>query len=110
MTRLSIAPRRRDGLGSRVPNNYLQAMADFDDTFDADLGAACNRLAAWVEPLPEGAVIDATTQLTERDLALILRRLYATRLDGPVTPGNVPAADDTPRRPARASVPITARG
>jgi hypothetical protein len=81
-------------------------MADFDDTFDADLGAACNRLAAWVEPLPEGAVIDATTQLTERDLALILRRLHATRLAGPVAPQ---PADDTPRRPARASVPITAR-
>lgn len=33
-------------------------MAAFDDSFDPDLGAACNRLAAWVEALPEGALID----------------------------------------------------
>jgi hypothetical protein len=57
-------------------------MADFDDTFDPELGAACNRLAAFVEQLPEGAVIDPASQLTERDLALILRRLYATRHAG----------------------------
>jgi hypothetical protein len=55
-------------------------MAAFDDTFDPELGAACNRLAAWVEPLPEGTVIDPTSRLTERDLALILRRLHATRM------------------------------
>ncbi len=78
-------------------------MADFDDSFDPDLGAACNRLAAWVEPMPEGVVIDQTSQLTERDLALILRRLYATRHGEPV------ASDDATRRAARASVPLTAK-
>jgi len=81
-------------------------MADFDDTFDPDLGAACNRLAAWVEPLPEGAVIDAGSQLTERDLALILRRLYATR--HAERPEAVPAHAAVRR--VRASVPITAKG
>ncbi len=81
-------------------------MADFDDTFDPDLGAACNRLAAWVEPLPEGVVIDAASGLTERDLALILRRLYATRhAEG----GEPSRPDGTPRPMARASVPITAK-
>ena len=54
-------------------------MAAFDDSFDPDLGAACNRLAAWVEALPEGALIDPASGLTEDDLALILRHLYATR-------------------------------
>jgi hypothetical protein len=81
-------------------------MAYFDDSFDPDLAAACNRLAAWVEPLPEGALIDPSSQLTERDLALILRRLYATRLAEQIEPQPAPAV---PRRPDRASVPITAR-
>lgn len=81
-------------------------MADFDDTFDPDLGAACNRLAAFVEPLPEGATIDPASQLTERDLALILRRLYATRHAEQVE--SRPAGEA--RSPARASVPLTARG
>lgn len=80
-------------------------MADFDDTFDPELGAACNRLAAFVEPLPEGDLIDPASGLTERDLALILRRLHATRhaaqADG--------RGDDTARRIARPSVPLTAR-
>ncbi|MDR6128820.1 hypothetical protein QE361_003168 [Sphingomonas sp. SORGH_AS802] len=81
-------------------------MANFDDSSDPALGAACNRLAAWVEPLPEGRVIDPASGLTERDLALILRHLHATRhsasLDGP------PAAPETPI-PSRPSVPVTAR-
>lgn len=82
-------------------------MAAFDDTFDPELGAACNRLAAWVEPLPEGTVIDPTSRLTERDLALILRRLHATRM--------VRQDDQNPvehRSPpiGRASVPITVKG
>lgn len=81
-------------------------MADFDDTFDPELGAACNRLAAFVEPLPEGATVDAASQLTERDLALILRRLYATR--------HAERADHQPTNPQRptlrASVPLTAKG
>ncbi|WP_343527214.1 hypothetical protein [Sphingomonas sp.] len=79
-------------------------MAAFDDCFDPELGAACNRLAAWVEALPEGAIIDSPSVLSEDDLALILRRLYATRHspDG----GAHPAAAS----PGRASVPVTARG
>ncbi|MGP7795893.1 hypothetical protein [Sphingomonas sp. CLY1604] len=81
-------------------------MADFDDSFDPELGAACNRLAAWVEPLPEGMMIDPASRLTERDLALILRRLYATRLDDPA--GDEPPSEPL-RTPARASVPITRR-
>ncbi len=80
-------------------------MANFDDTFDPELGAACNRLAAFVEPLPEGAVIDATSRLTERDLALILRRLYDTRHTEQV--GGAPDEGAT-RRVGRASIPITA--
>ncbi|MCT8002332.1 hypothetical protein NZL82_10620 [Sphingomonas sanguinis] len=79
-------------------------MAAFDDSFDPALGAACNRLAAWVETLPEGVVVDAASGLSEDDLAMILRHLYATRHDGPggPRPASAPAA--------RASVPVTARG
>lgn len=81
-------------------------MADFDDSSDSALGAACNRLAAWVEPLPEGHVIDPTSGLTERDLALILRHLHATRLSArPEVQLDVP----DPLPPSRASVPVTAR-
>jgi len=54
-------------------------MTDFDGSLDLELSVACNRLAAWVGPLPEGQVIDPASGLTERDLAMILRRLYATR-------------------------------
>ncbi|WP_322965171.1 hypothetical protein [Sphingomonas fuzhouensis] len=74
-------------------------MAAFDDSIDPELGAACNRLAAWVEALPEGAVIDPASDLREDDLALILRRLYATRHLG----------RDVPAPTARASVPVTAK-
>ncbi|MDR6787575.1 hypothetical protein J2Y58_000916 [Sphingomonas sp. BE138] len=73
-------------------------MGAFDDSADAELGAACNRLAAWVEPLPAGVVIDPASGLSESDLALILRHLYAMRGDGGVAP-----------RAGRASVPLTAR-
>ncbi|MWC42202.1 hypothetical protein GQR91_00820 [Sphingomonas carotinifaciens] len=83
----------------------MTRMAKFDDSFDPELGAACNRLAAFVEPLPEGVLIDASSQLTERDLALILRRLYDTR--------HAEQADSHPDevatvRVGRASIPITA--
>lgn len=79
-------------------------MADFDDSFDPELGEACNRLAAWVEPLPEGQVIDRASGLTERDLAMILRRLYATReyASSKITTGN-----EDERRYDSPSVPIT---
>lgn len=81
-------------------------MAAFDDTLDPELGAACNRLAAWVEPLPEGAVVDATSQLTERDLALILRRLHATRM---LDQAGEPSVAGQSLPWGRASVPITAK-
>jgi hypothetical protein len=81
-------------------------VADFDDSHDPALGAACNRLAAWVEPLPEGHVIDPASRLTERDLALILRHLHATRRSA--SPEGPPAAPET-LIPSRVSVPVTAR-
>ena len=81
-------------------------MPSFDDSVDEDLAAACNRLAAWVEPLPEGTLIDAVSQLTEGDLALILRRLYATRH---VIAGEASRDENRTSPVSRASVPITAR-
>ena len=39
-------------------------MGAFDDSADAELGAACNRLAAWVEPLPAG---ELRTELLDVD-------------------------------------------
>jgi len=57
-------------------------MAAFDDSTDPELGAACNRLAAFVEPMAAGMVIDPASMLTEDDLALILRHLHATRFGG----------------------------
>lgn len=82
-------------------------MADFNDSADTDLGAACNRLAAWVEPLPEGELIDRASGLTERDLALILRRLYVTRKIGPSPIAEPEVAEERYERP---SVPITKKG
>ena len=82
-------------------------MADFDDSADPELGAACNRLAAWVEPLPEGQVIDRASGLTERDLAMILRRLYATR---EYTPVPILTMDEAAERYGRPSVPVTKKG
>lgn len=81
-------------------------MATFDDSTDSALGAACNRLAAWVEPLPEGVVIDQASGLTERDLALILRRLHATRRDGQRETTRTNGVESSL---SRASVPITAK-
>jgi hypothetical protein len=54
-------------------------MADFDDTTDPALGAACNRLAAFTLPIAAGAVIDENSGLTEDDLLLILQHGYKTR-------------------------------
>ena len=51
-------------------------------------------------------MIDPASELTERDLALILRHLHATRLSA--SPEEPPAAPDT-LPPSRASVPVTAR-
>lgn len=82
-------------------------MAGFDDSADPELGAACNRLAAWVEPLPEGQVIDRVSGLTERDLAMILRRLYDTRECGQILDT---AIGETEHRYGRPSVPITKKG
>jgi len=85
---------------------WVTDMAAFDDTFDPELEAACNRLAAWVEPLPEGAVVDATSKLTERDLALILRRLHATRM---MPQADQQPVEDRPLPSGRPSVPITVK-
>jgi hypothetical protein len=85
---------------------YQFGMAPFDDSADPELGAACNRLAAWVEPLPAGALIDQAAGLTERDLALILRHLHNTRHDGHA---ETPGSKEQGRRSGRSSVPITAR-
>lgn len=64
-------------------------MAAFDDSTDPELGAACNRLAAFVEPMPAGVLVDRSSGLTEDDLALILRHLHSIRL-------NDTAAEDLP--------------
>jgi len=79
-------------------------MAEFDDSPDPELGEACNRLAAWVEPLPEGQVIDRTSGLTERDLAMILRRLYATR---EYVSSKIATVNEDEDRYGGPSVPIT---
>ena len=81
-------------------------MPNFDNSADEDLAAACNRLAAWVEPLSAGTMIDAASQLTEGDLALILRRLYATRH---VIEGEASRHENRTSAVSRASVPITAK-
>lgn len=54
-------------------------MAAFDDSTDPVLGAACNRLAVFCEALPVGALVDRASGLTEPDLVVILRSLYASR-------------------------------
>lgn len=82
-------------------------MADFDDSADPELGAACNRLAAWVEPLPEGQMIDPPSGLTERDLATILRRLYETRR---YELASFRSAKEPAERSGRRSVPVTKKG
>ena len=81
-------------------------MAPFDDSADPELGAACNRLAAWVETLPEGVIIDEGSDLSEDDLGMILRHLHATRQH---MQGKTVTTDEAARRYTRASVPITAK-
>ena len=81
-------------------------MAPFDDSADPDLGAACNRLAAWVENLREGVVIEEGFDLTEDDLGMILRHLYATRQQRQI---ETLSMDEAARRHGRASGPITAK-
>jgi hypothetical protein len=81
-------------------------MAPFDDSADPSLGAACNRLAAWVENLREGVVIEEGFDLTEDDLGLILRHLHATRQQRQV---ETLSMEEATRRFGRASVPITAK-
>lgn len=84
---------------------YFAWINEFDDAADPDLSAACNHLSAWVEPLPPGTVVDVKSGLTERDLALILRYLHATRRgDG----GEMATMQTASQRKARPSVPITA--
>jgi len=54
----------------------------------------------------DGALIDDQSGLTEQDLALILRHLYAARKDGS---DDTSDAGESSRSPGRPSVPITAR-
>jgi hypothetical protein len=82
-------------------------MADFDGSLDLELSVACNRLAAWVGPLPEGQVIDPASGLTERDLAMILRRLYATR---EYAPSKTATGNEAEGRYGRLSVPVIKKG
>lgn len=82
-------------------------MGDFNDSVDVELGEACNHLAAWVEPLPEGQVIDQASGLTERDLPMILRRLYAMRNDSPMP---VLTMDEGGERYLKSSVPVIKKG
>jgi hypothetical protein len=51
-------------------------------------------------------MVDGASRLTERDLALILRHLHATRRDEPVAPSR---PDEAAARHGRASVPLTAK-
>lgn len=81
-------------------------MAPFDDAADPELGAACNRLAVWVETLREGVVIEAGFDVTEDDLGMILRHLHATRQQRQI---ETLSMDEAGRRYGRASVPITAK-
>lgn len=81
-------------------------MADFNDSADPELGAACNRLAAFCEALPADMVIDRASGLTEPDLVMILRRLHATRLIEDAGDG-APAPEE--RSSGRAGVPLTAK-
>lgn len=81
-------------------------MTAFDDCADPELDAACNRLAAWANSLPAGALIDDRSGLTEHDLGLILRHLHATRWDGA---GNTSNVRGSPWSPFRTPVPTTAQ-
>jgi hypothetical protein len=81
-------------------------MSNFDDAADPELGAACNRLAAYVLPLPEGEEIDPQSGLTESDLVLILRHLHATRKAVQI---EMLSMGEAGRRYGHASVPITAK-
>ena len=80
-------------------------MAAFDDSTDPELGAACNRLAAFVEPMPAGMLVDRVSGLTEDDLALILRYLHSTRRSDTAGEDLPVAIDPT----SYATVPRTSR-
>lgn len=81
-------------------------MAAFDDSFDPELGVACNRLAALGGVAAAGCADRSRVAIGEQDLALILRHLYATRLDAVGERAPV----QTALHPApRASVPVTAK-
>lgn len=81
-------------------------MNNFDDAADPELGAAYNRLAAYVLPLPAGAEIDLPSGLTESDLVLIPRHPHATREAVQIA---MLSMDGAGRRYGRASVPITGK-
>lgn len=54
-------------------------MNSVDDSAGPELGASCNRLAAYTLPIPEGSLIDEASGLTEHDLVQILRAMHRAR-------------------------------
>ena len=58
-----------------------------------------------MEGLPAGVLIDPASELTEDDLARILRRLYAMRHIG----ADPSLVEHGPAATARVSVPVTAK-
>jgi hypothetical protein len=83
-------------------------MADFDDATDPAFGAACNRLAAFTLPIPNGAIVDEASGLTEADLVMILRHLHATRQMVEVLSIEEAVKRYGPGVPAEQAVPVTA--
>jgi hypothetical protein len=82
-------------------------MADFDDSTDPALGAACNRLAAFTLPIAAGAVIDEDSGLTEDDLILILQHCYKTRRSIEVISMEEAIKRHGPGIPVEQAVPVT---
>lgn len=82
-------------------------MADFDDSTDPAFGAACNRLAAFTLPIPDGAVVDKASGLTEEDLILILRHLHSTRHHVPILSLEEAIRRHGPGVPVEQAVPVT---
>jgi hypothetical protein len=82
-------------------------MADFDDATDPAFGAACNRLAAFTLPIPDGALVDEASGLTEADLIMILRHLHATRRMVEVLSIEEATRRHGPGVPAEQAVPVT---
>jgi hypothetical protein len=90
-----------------VALRQIVGMADFDDSTDPALGAACNRLAAFTLPLAAGAVLDEESGLTEDDLILILQHCYKTRRSIEVISMEEAVKRHGPGIPVEQAVPVT---